>query len=291
MRGERENQHVDGWTIAFLVVDAAGVIGCLVLAARAGRADGGLRRRIWLAEAAAYTGLFGLVWLANPAMTFGALSLFVPNAAVAGFALWIAMGLGGRSAGSGVGSGVGSGGGNWRAYAIAGVVLTWGILVFGVALGHQDKQQGITDRDRDAALLGQKIDDAHNHVPVRLLDQRPTVTDAGIDGASGERIERSSLSQGTLTMVVHAAANCEPAVVLLSPHGDTVDVLVVFQRSIFLSPLPSPSVAAADATGGLCQPPAPGNLLDSGFRSITMAVQIDLPSGLSASAVQDASQP
>jgi hypothetical protein len=169
---------VDGWTIFFLVVNAAGVIGCLVLAVRAGRADGGLRRRIWLAEAAAYTGLSGLVWLANPAMTLGVVSLFVPNAAMAGFALWMAMGLGGRSAGSGVGSG-----------------------------------------------------------------------------------------------------------------GDTVDVLVVFQRSIFLSPLPSPSVAAADATGGLCQPPAPGNLMDSGFRSITMAVQIDLPSGSSASTVQDASQP
>jgi len=274
---------VDGWTISFLVIDVAGVIGCLVVAARAGRADGGLRRRIWLAEAAAYTGLFALVWLANPAMTLGTWSLFVPDAAVAGFALWIAMGLGGRSAGSA--------GGNWRAYAVAGVVVTWGILVFGVALGHQDKQQGITDRDRDAALLGQKIDDAHNHVPVRLLDQRPTVIDAGIDGASAERIEQSLLGRSTLTMVVHAAANCEPAVVLLADRGDTLDVLVVFQRSIFLSPLPSPSVAAADTSGGLCQPPAPGNLLDSGFRSITMAVQIDLPSGLSASVVQDASQP
>lgn len=270
-------------TIFFLVLDAAGVIGCLVLAARAGQVDGGLRRRMWLAEAAAYTGLFGLVWLANPAMTFSVVSLLVPLVAMAGFALWIAVGLGGRSAG-------GRDGG-WRASAVAGVVLTWGVVVVGVLLGHQDKQQGSTDRDRDAALLGQRIDDAHNHVPVRLLDRRPTVADAGIDGASAVRIERSVLSRSTLTLVVDAAATCEPATVLLAGQGDPLDVLVVFQRSIFLSPLPSPSVAAADATGGLCQPPAPGNLVDSGFRSMTVAVQIDLPSGLSASAVRDASQP
>lgn len=275
--------RVDGWTIFFLVVDAAGVIGCLAMAARAGRADGGLRRRMWLAEAAAYTGLFGLVWLANPAMTFGTWSLFTPNAAVAGFTLWFAVGLGGRPAGSGDGK--------WRAYAIAAVVLTWGILVVGVALGHQDRQQGITDRDRDTALLGQQIDAAQNHVPVRLLDQRPTVTDAGIPGASGERIERSVLGRNTLTLVVDAAADCEPAVVLLSPHADTVDVLVVFQRSIFLTPLPSPSVAAADTSGGLCRPPVPGSLVDSSLRSITTAVQIDLPSGLSAGGVRDAYQP
>lgn len=274
---------MDGWTIFFLVLDAASVIGFLVLALRAGRADGGLRRRIWLTEAAAYTGLFGLVWLANPALTLGAFSLFVPNAAAAGFAIWLTMGLGGGPAGSG--------GGNWRAYAALAIVFTWGILVIGVALGHQDKQQGITDQDRDAALLGQKIDAAQNHVPARLLDQRPTVTDAGIDGATGERIERSALRPSTLTMVVNAAADCEPAVVLLFPHGDTMDVLVVFERSIFLSPLPSPSAAASDATGGLCRPPVPGNLMNSGFRSITMAVQVDLPSGLSASTVQDASQP
>ncbi|WP_030440467.1 hypothetical protein [Actinoplanes subtropicus] len=140
-------------------------------------------------------------------------------------------------------------------------------------------------------MLGQKIDDAQNHVPVRVLGQRPTVTDAGIPGASGERIERSVLGQSTLTLVVNAAASGEPAVVLLSPHADTLDVLVVFQRSIFLTPLPSPSAAAADATGGLCRPPVPGNLVDSGSRSITVAVQIDLPSGLSATAVRDAYQP
>jgi hypothetical protein len=274
---------VDGWTVFSLVIDAAGVIGCLVVAARAGRADGGLRRRIWLAEAAAYTGLFGLVWLANPAMTLGVVSMFVPLAGLAGFTLWLAMGLGGRSAGGGDGS--------WRASAVAVVVLTWGIVVFGVLLGHQDKQDGTTDQDRDAALLGQKIDEAQNHVPVQLLDRRPTVADAGIDGASAERIERSVFSRSTLTLVVNAAADCEPATVLLAGQGDPLDVLVVFERSIFLSPLPSPSVAAADETGGLCQPPVPGNLMDSGFRSITVAVQIDLPSGLSASTVQDASQP
>jgi hypothetical protein len=92
-------------------------------------------------------------------------------------------------------------------------------------------------------------------------------------------------------MVVHAAAPCEPAVVLLSGQGDSLDVLVVFQRSIFLSPLPTPSAAAANATGGLCQPPVPGDLLDSGLRSVKVAVQIDLPNGLSATTVRDASQP
>jgi hypothetical protein len=275
--------RVDGWTIFFLVADVAWVISCLVLAVRVGRTDGGLWRRMWLTEAAAYTGLFGLVWLANPAMTLGVVSLFLPDAGFAGFALWFAMGLSGRAAGSRDS--------NWRAGAVAAVVLTWGILVVGVALGHSDRQQGITDRDRDTALLGQKIDDAHNHVPVRLLDQRPTIADAGIAGASAERIERSVPGPGTLTMVVDADASCEPAVVLLSTQGDTLDVLVVFERSLFLSPLPSPSVAAADTAGGLCRPTAPGSLMDSGFRSVTMAVQIDLPTGLSAGTVQDASRP
>jgi hypothetical protein len=217
VRGARVDRRVDGWTIFFLVVDAAGVIGCLVLAARTGRTDGGLRRRIWLVEAAAYAGLFGLVWLADPAMTLGVVSLFIPDAAAAGFALWLAMGLGSRPSSGGVGSG--------RGFAVVGVVLTWGILVFGVALGHEDKQQGITDGDRDTTLLGEQIDDAHNHVPVQLLDRRPTLTDAGIDGASAERIERSILGRTTLTMVVHAAAPCEPAVVLLSDQDDSLDVL------------------------------------------------------------------
>jgi hypothetical protein len=261
---------VDGWTIFFLVVDAAWVITCLVLAVRFKRSSSGLPLRgMWLAEAAAFTGLFGLVWLANPAMTFGIVSFFIPDAGFAAFALWFAVGVGRDGPRFG--------------WAVAAVVFTWGFLVVGVALGHSDKQQGITAQNRDTALLGQKVDRAQNHVPVKWLDQRPTVGDAGINGASGERIERSVFGTGTLTMVVDADASCTPALVLADDQGTTLDVMVVFQRSIFLSP----AVAADDQ----CEPPAPGNLMNSGFRSVEVAVQIDLPSTTSATAVHDASQP
>jgi len=257
---------VNGWTIFFLVVDALWVIACGALAVRAGRADGGVRRRMWLAEASAYAALFGFVWLVNPAMTLGALSFYIPDAGFAGFALWWAVGLWGgppREA-------------NWRAGAIAVAVLLWGVIVVGAALGHQARRPG-----------GPQVDAAHSHVPVRVLDRRPTLADAAIDGASAERIERSVLGSGKLTMVVHAAADCEPAVVLLDDEGTTLDVLVVFQRSLFLSPTPSPSPSAP--AGGICRPPVPGDIIDSGFRSTEATVQIDLPAGLSATAVRDAS--
>jgi hypothetical protein len=267
---------VDGWTIFFLVVNAAWVITCLGLAVWAGRSSDGPRagdgrrlRGMWLAEAAAFTGLFGLVWLANPAMTFGIVSMFIPDAGFAAFALWFVVGIGPDGAHFG--------------RAIAAVVFTWGFLVIGVALGHSDKQHGITDRDRDTAALGQKVDIAQNHVPTLWFDHPPTLADAaGISATAAptaEKIERSVFGPGTLTMVVNATASCEAAEVLVDDQGATLDVMVVFERSPFLSPLPSPP---AD---DLCKATTPGI-----FTSSTVAVQIDLPSTTSATTVRDASQ-
>jgi hypothetical protein len=266
---------VDGWTVFFLVVVAAWVVTCLALAIRFRRSATGLPlRSMWLTEAVAFTALFGLVWLANPAMTFGIVSFLVPDAGFAAFALWFLAGVGRDGPRFG--------------WAVAAVVFTWGFLVVGMALGHSDKQKDTTDKDRDRALLGQKVDQAHHHVPVKWVDRRPTVADAGISGATGERIERSVFGPGTLTMVVSADASCTPALVLVDDEGTTLDVMVVFQRSPFLSPLPSTPAAAE---GGLCRPAVPGDFTGSGYRSATEAVQIDLPSTTTATAVHDASQP
>ncbi|MEV6844836.1 hypothetical protein [Actinoplanes sp. NPDC051411] len=255
---------MDGWTIFFLVVNAAWVITCLVLAVRAGRRWRGM----WLAEAVAFTGLFGLVWLANPAMSLGVVSIFIPDAGFAAFALWFAVGVGRDGA--------------WFGWAVAAVVLTWGILVVGVALGHSDRQQGITDRDRDTKVLGgQQVDLAQNHVPILWVDHPPAVADAGVPASAGptaEKIERSVFGPGTLTMVVNAAAGCEAAAVVAEERATTLDVMVVFERSPFLSPLPSPP---AD---DFCKATTPGI-----FTSSTVAVQIDLPGTTTATTVVDAS--
>jgi hypothetical protein len=269
---------VDGWTIFFLVVNAAWVLTCLGLAVRYKRSatgplagDARQLSGMWLYEAAAFTGLFALIWLANPAMTFGIVVGFIPDAGVAAFALSYVINIGRNGA--------------WYGRAVALAVFTWGFLVVAVLAGHSDKQHNTTDQQRATAVLGgQKVDIAQSHVPILWYDHPPTLADAAVvfpdGGSTAEKIERSVLRPSSLTMVVKAAASCEAADVLVNDQGTTLNVMVVFTLSPFLSPLPSPP---ADDT---CKPTTPGI-----FTTSTVSVQIDLPSTTSATTVKDASQP
>lgn len=245
-----------------LVVDAVWVIVCLVLAARKAAP---LRGR-WLAEAGAFTALFFVIRLANPAMSPGLASIFIPAAGFAAYALWFAVAVGPEGA--------------WFGRALVAIGVTWGIVFLGVAAGHSARQNGITDRDRATqALGGQKVDRAQNHVPILWVEHPPAVADSDVPetaGPTAEKIERSVFGPGKLTMVVDAAASCEAAVVVIEDQTTTLDVMVVFERSPFLSPAPVPSGTP------LCRPSGP---------SSTVAVQIDLPSTTTATTLRDASQP
>lgn len=265
--------------MVFEFLDACVVVFSLVMAVRVARAGGGWLLRVWLVEAAAYAALFAIIWAADPLMGFTTFSFFTPDAGFAGFALAAAV------------TPFGPHSGDWlRPVAVIGAVIMWGSLLYGISLGHDDKQQGITDADRAQAILHQRVDEAWLHVPSQMLDHPPTLADVDAPDASAEHVERSVIGTDTVTLVVRAEISCEPSTVLLHLDGTTLDVLVVFRRSLFLSPLPSPAPA-----GGPCRPSpsaTPSDLMGMLSGVGTAAVGVDLPNGLTPpTTVRDVSTP
>jgi hypothetical protein len=172
-----------------------------------------------------------------------------------------------------------AGPGKYRQWAACGAVLLWGVVVVAVVFARSDRIQNTPASADDSTRFGLRIQTDAKHVPTKELDRRPVLADADLPGASVETVERSAEDGTALTLVVAHDLRCEPAVVLLAMDSGSLDVLVVFAPSPFLTPAPSPS--GAEVTNGLCRAtPAYGIT----WRT---AVEVDLSSDLEGLPVRD----
>jgi hypothetical protein len=165
---------------------------------------------------------------------------------------------------------------NARRGAVFPVAISAVAVLAAVAVWGSPKQLSV--KERDAARFGTTVQHhiEPSDVKARFLEQTPTLTDAGADGADGIAVpvEQYTLTGRVLTLLAAHHGVCRPTVVLLGPALAGIGVIVL------VSPVTYPSVGPPTRTAD-CRTAVPNG------ETVHTAIDVDLPGWLNPANVSD----
>jgi hypothetical protein len=160
--------------------------------------------------------------------------------------------------------------------AVFPVAISAVAVLAAVAVWGSPKQLSV--EERDAARFGRTVQHhiEPSDVKARFLEQTPTLSDAGADGADGIAVpvEQYALNGRVLTLLAAHHGVCRPTVVLLGPALAGIGVIVV------VAPFTYPSVGPLTRTA-YCRTDSPNG------DTVHTAIDVDVPGWLNASSVSD----